>query len=159
MLELASSSYSWHLSSYSREFQGLCGGSPPTLILDYSAVRWDSADSEVVNRRTCSLRPATLRYPVTIQNGTLTLGDLTNDATVQTFQPVSNSTFGIDGGGDYTWWTLGGFYMAAQSLFNANATYYVGVGEAQIFLFEPVSEAVAPETCLAIPSPNIFLKK
>jgi hypothetical protein len=118
-------------SSYSPLFVPNTSGSqknllPSSLLLQCLAAGRISADFDISNRRTCSLRSATLRYPVTIQNETLTLGNLTTGATVQSFQPASNSS--ADGGGDYTWWTLGGFYIAAQSLFNANATYYFGGG-------------------------------
>jgi hypothetical protein len=88
-------------------------------------------------QRTCSLRPATLRYPVTIQNGTLTLGDLTTNATTVAFSPPGNGT---DGGGDYTIWTLGGLYNAANNLFASNATYdWQGAVGKQVYLPDTLS--------------------
>jgi hypothetical protein len=88
-------------------------------------------------QRTCSLRPATLRYPVQIQNGTLTLGNLATNATVSSFQPQGNDT---DGGGDYVGWTLGGLYMAAENLFNSNATYgWAGAVGEQVTLPDTLS--------------------
>ena len=90
-------------------------------------------------QRTCSLRPATIKYPVTIDKGTLTLGDLTNDATVQSFQPFANQS-STDGGGDYTQWTLGGIYVAAVSLFNSNASYaFNGAVSSQVILEDTLS--------------------
>ena len=90
-------------------------------------------------QRTCSLRPATLRYPVTIQNGTLTLGDLTKDATVTALSPPSTNG-DIDNGGDYSIWTLGGIYLAANSLFNSNGTYDFSGGHGiEMFLSDTLS--------------------
>ncbi|KAG0650828.1 hypothetical protein D0Z07_2842 [Hyphodiscus hymeniophilus] len=90
-------------------------------------------------QRTCSLRPATLKYHVTITNGSLDLGDITTDATVQSFQPASN-TSDTDGGGDYTLWTLGGIYTAAISLFNSNASYAFNAAVAsQVILQDTLS--------------------
>ena len=99
-------------------------------------------------QRTCSLRPATLRYPVTIQNGTLTLGDLTNVATVTALSPQDNTT---DGGGDFSIWTLGGMYLAANSLFNSNGTYDFSGGHGiEMFLTDTLSNQFLEIT----PGPN-----
>lgn len=99
-------------------------------------------------QRTCSLRPATLRYPVTIQNGTLTLGDLTKDATVTSLSPQGNFT---DGGGDFSIWTLGGIYLAANSLFNSNGTYDFSGGHGlEMFLTDTLSNQYLEIT----PGPN-----
>jgi hypothetical protein len=88
-------------------------------------------------QRTCSLRPATLRYPVTIANGTLTLGNITNDAVVTEISPPGNAT---DGGGDYTLWTLGGMYLAANSLFSSNGSYAFSGGHGfEVFLPDTLS--------------------
>ena len=81
--------------------------------------------------RMCELKPATLRYPVTLQGDTLTLGDVLTDGTVLAIQPGSqnftNFNLTTDGGGEYTHWTIGGIYLAATNLFNSNATYtYAG---------------------------------
>lgn len=73
--------------------------------------------------RSCKLRSATLSYPITLHNLTLELGNITQDARIKAFQPAGNSSGSIDGGGDYGRWTLGGLYLAATSLFQANATY------------------------------------
>lgn len=73
--------------------------------------------------RSCKLRSATLRYPITLKNSTLELGDIMANARVQSFQPPGNNSVGIDGGSDYDRWTLGGMWLAASNLFEANATY------------------------------------
>ncbi|KAH8799720.1 hypothetical protein F5884DRAFT_115560 [Xylogone sp. PMI_703] len=76
--------------------------------------------------RNCTLLPATVRYPVTIVNGSiLTLEDIVNNATVVSLQPPSTS-FQVDGYGDYAHWTMGGLYLAIRSLFVSNATYTFG---------------------------------
>ena len=72
---------------------------------------------------------------MTIENGTLNLGDLINDATVQSFQS-STTLLGIDGDGELTEWTLGGIYTAATSLFNSNATYGFNAAVASQLLLE-----------------------
>ena len=72
-----------------------------------------------------------------IQNGTLTLGDLTAGATTVAFSPPGTNT---DGGGDYVDWTLGGLYNAANNLFASNATYdWAGAVGEQVYLPDTLS--------------------
>jgi hypothetical protein len=73
--------------------------------------------------RSCYLAPATMQYPVTITNNTLTLGDVLVDGKVKSYQPPSWIEAFIDGGGSSSYWTLGGIFLAAQNLFSSNATY------------------------------------
>lgn len=73
--------------------------------------------------RTCSLRPATLKYPITLDGNILSLGNITADSNVILFQPASSNFVSIDGGSDFDRWTLGGLYVAANNLFASNASY------------------------------------
>ncbi|KAE9377308.1 hypothetical protein N431DRAFT_331034 [Stipitochalara longipes BDJ] len=82
--------------------------------------------------RTCSLRPATLRYPITLEKNVLSLGNIVNDSVVQSLQPVSPDWISIDGGSDYDRWTLGGLYVAANNLFASNATYQFTGGHGSV---------------------------
>jgi hypothetical protein len=97
-------------------------GTQITMVVSYT-------NSSTVNctgirtQRTCSLRPATLRYPITLRGETLSLGNILADSTVQSFQPPSADRISIDGGSDYDRWTIGGLYVAATNLFSSNATY------------------------------------
>ncbi|CZR51353.1 uncharacterized protein PAC_01228 [Phialocephala subalpina] len=94
--------------------------------------------------RTCKLKSATLRYPITLQqlgqNTTVRLGNITAGATIESFQPPGNKTISIDGGSDFDRWTLGGLYLAANSLFQANATYqWIGALGVQMNLLDTLS--------------------
>ncbi|RDL40421.1 uncharacterized protein BP5553_00400 [Venustampulla echinocandica] len=86
-----------------------------------------SSCSGIRTERTCYLVPATLRYPVKLTGNILTIGDILGNGTTQSFQPTP-PMIGVDGGGDFSTWTLGGMYIAANSLFSANATYIFGGG-------------------------------
>jgi hypothetical protein len=76
-------------------------------------------------QRDCILRPATLQYPVQLENGVLTLGVLVTNMTVKSFQPQENTT-SYEGNNDNPGMTIGGLYLAATNLFTSNATYHFG---------------------------------
>lgn len=86
----------------------------------------------IMTLRTCSLRPATLRYPITLEGNVLSLGNIIDDSVVQSFQPVSPDWISIDGGSDYNRWTLGGLYVAANNLFASNAAYQFTGGHGSV---------------------------
>jgi hypothetical protein len=67
------------------------------------------------------LAPATFRYPVTITNNTLILGDVLNSGKTLSFQPTVYVE--SDNAGEGTRWTLGGIFTAANQLFSFDATY------------------------------------
>ncbi|KUJ22926.1 uncharacterized protein LY89DRAFT_314228 [Mollisia scopiformis] len=93
------------------------------MMVSYTTDAHSSNCGGTLIQRSCKLQSATLRYPITLKNSTLELGNITTDATIQSFQPAGNNSISIDGGSDYDRWTLGGLYLAATSLFQANATY------------------------------------
>ena len=99
------------------------------LILNVAYTDNSGACTGTRTERTCSLAPATLRYPVKLVGDVVTLGDALLNGSTTSFQPPGsiNNTF-MDGGGDYSSWTLGGLYVAASTLFNSNATYTFGGG-------------------------------
>ncbi|KAF8847399.1 hypothetical protein BDZ45DRAFT_733624 [Acephala macrosclerotiorum] len=100
--------------------------------------------------RSCKLKSATLRYPITLQNTTVVLGNISAGATIQSFQPPGNKTVSIDGGSDFDRWTLGGLYLAANILFRANATYqWIGALGVQMSLLDTLSNQF-----LVIPTGN-----
>ncbi|KAG6364767.1 hypothetical protein INS49_006371 [Diaporthe citri] len=74
----------------------------------------------VRTERVCRLASATLRYPVTINRNSVTLGNMLDDGEVQALQApyVNFSTGDIN-----SQWTLGGIYLAARMMFASNATY------------------------------------
>lgn len=93
------------------------------MIVSYTTDAHASNCGGTLIQRSCKLRSATLRYPITLKNSTLELGNITSDARIQSFQPAGDDAISIDGGSDYNRWTLGGLFLAASSLFKANATY------------------------------------
>jgi hypothetical protein len=66
------------------------------------------------------MRPATISYPITLQGDILSLGNIMTNSTVESLQ-----LGGIQDGFDYDMnsWTIGGLYLAATTLFTANASY------------------------------------
>jgi Protein of unknown function (DUF3176) len=97
-------------------------GTQITMVVSYTNTSTVNCTG-IKTQRTCTLRPATLRYPITLQGKTLSLGNILDDSTVQSFQPPSGDWISIDGGSDYDRWTIGGLYLAATSLFSSNASY------------------------------------
>lgn len=80
----------------------------------------------------CLLYSATLRYNIMLTAaGTVSLlggdGGISTGATVVSRQPPSTLQDGDDQG-DFSFWTLGGLYVAAKLLFTSNATYTWGGG-------------------------------
>jgi hypothetical protein len=92
-------------------------GTSVTMVVSYTESYVNSC-SGTMTQRTCSMRPATISYPITLQGDILSLGNIMTDSTVESFQPG-----GIDDGWDDTMWTIGGLYLAATTLFAANASY------------------------------------
>ena len=101
-----------------------------TMALAYTNNSGGGEDlcSATRTERICTLTPSTLRYPVSLQGNTLTLGDILGGSTVLSLQPpaYNYSSKIVDGGGDYDFWTVGGIYLAAANLFDSNATYTFG---------------------------------
>lgn len=87
----------------------------------------------VRTERLCSLVSATVRYPVTLTNYTITLGNVGTAGSVQALQ-APNPAF--DSGDIHSRWTLGGIYLAAEMMFAANATYS-NVGKRGMKMFVP----------------------
>ncbi len=71
-----------------------------------------------MTQRTCSMRPATITHPIKLQGDIIPLGDIMTDSTIESLQPG-----GIDDGYDIDMWTIGRLYLAATTLFTANASY------------------------------------
>jgi hypothetical protein len=66
----------------------------------------------------------TLQYPITLTGYALTIGEVLTDGTTQSFQPPAPPSFDEFGiGGDFSFWTLGGLFVAADSLISSNVTY------------------------------------
>lgn len=113
-------------SPFSVNFTLVPGGKASSyisMIVAYTTGAHQASCSGTLTQRSCILRSATLRYPITLKNSTLELGNITSDATIQSLQPPTNNSISIDGGSDYDRYTLGGLFLAASSLFQANATY------------------------------------
>lgn len=75
----------------------------------------------VYTAKNCTLVASTMRYPINITGNALTIGDVLDSGMTQSFQPESIG-FKTDTS-EYTFWTLGGLYLAAFALFNSSATY------------------------------------
>ncbi|KAE8444208.1 hypothetical protein EG329_000805 [Mollisiaceae sp. DMI_Dod_QoI] len=101
----------------------ITNGSYIIMMVSYTTGAQAKTCGGTLNVRTCKLLSATLSYPITLKNSTLTLGNITSDARIKSFQPPGSNLVSIDGGSDFDRWTLGGLYLAASSLFQANATY------------------------------------
>lgn len=122
-----------NLSPFSATF-GLLGQTGPPLNLSSQMVvniaytnnsGYAGRCSGIRTERTCYLAPATIRYPVKLTGSTLEInGEILSAGQVQSFSPPPITGF-IDGGGDYDYWTLGGMFVAANSLFASNATYHI----------------------------------
>ena len=92
-----------------------------------SQVPWQCNGTMVTKR--CSMRSATLDYPVTLVNNTIHLSGNSSSFTVDHIQAVGNiSTYFDDHDPDImTFTTLGGIAIAAQNMFNSRAVQGQGV--------------------------------
>jgi Protein of unknown function (DUF3176) len=82
--------------------------------------------------RSCTLRPASLRYPINLEGNVLSLGNIIEGSNITSFQPASSNVVSIDGGSDFDRWTLGGLYVAANNLFASNASYQFTGGHGSV---------------------------
>jgi len=97
-----------------------------SMVVAYTNNSNNTECSATRTERTCVLRSATLRYPITLTGKALTIGDVFANGTTQSFQPPAPPGIFDElgaGEGDFSFWTLGGLFVAATSLFSSNATY------------------------------------
>lgn len=97
---------------------------PPIIAnIAYSENSNETSCEAIRTETTCTLASATIRYPVTISQGVIRLGD-TSSSSVVSLQPKGTRIeAAVDIGNTYTYWTLGGLYLAADMMFSSNATY------------------------------------
>ncbi|KAN0099206.1 hypothetical protein V8E51_012981 [Hyaloscypha variabilis] len=96
----------------------------PVMTVAYTNNSNSNACSGTRTERACLLLSATLRYPITLTGNIVTIGDVLNDGSTKSFQPLAPyDWYPFLGGDDFSFWTLGGLYVAASSLFSSNATY------------------------------------
>lgn len=99
---------------------------PPPIVADivYSENSNEANCSAIRTHRTCHLSSATIRYPVTISQGAISLGETSSNSSVISLQPVDADESGrVDQDGNGKLFTLGGLYLAANMMFSSNATY------------------------------------
>lgn len=133
------------------------GTGPAPITLDIVFSRSLNSSQELLFLRTehsCRLYSATLRYNMTLSSaGMVSLlgGDdsVSSNATVVSRQPPS--TLATDGAGDYSYWTLGGLYLAAKLLFTSNVTYTWGGG---IGIYLTLPDAPSYQFLNSVPSFN-----
>jgi hypothetical protein len=89
--------------------------------------------------RACSLRPATIRYPINLEGNELSLGNIIEGSNVTSFQRTSSNLISIDGGSDFDRWTLGGLYVAANSFFASNVSHQFTGGHGSVVYPQAVS--------------------
>jgi hypothetical protein len=116
-------------------------GTSITVVVSYTESSLNSSTTNctgTMTQRTCSLRPATIRYPITLQGSTISLGNIVADSTVQSLQPTSSD--GGDTGSANERWTIGGLYLAATTLFTSNASYqFTGGHGIVVYLLDTLS--------------------
>lgn len=100
---------------------------PPPVYIQMNVAFTSNSNADscvgVYTQRKCNLVSATMRYPIDITENTITIGDILGSGTAESFQPDS-SGFGFNTDrADFSFWTLGGFYLAAFALFNSSAMY------------------------------------
>lgn len=99
---------------------------PPPIVADivYSEKSNEANCEAIRTHRTCYLSSATIRYPVTISQGVVSLGDTFSNSSVVSLQPMDHEDYGrVDSGNPSDMLTLGGLYLAARILFSSNVTY------------------------------------
>lgn len=99
---------------------------PPSIVADivYSENSNETSCEAIRTHRICYLSSATIRYPVTISQGAISLGDTSSNSSVVSLQPRDNDdSWSVDHGDTHHLFTLGGLYLAAKILFSSNATY------------------------------------
>lgn len=99
---------------------------PPPIVADivYSDKSNETTCEATRTHRTCHIYSATIRYPVTISQSAINLGDISENSSVVSLQPMNTEESGhVDYGGTDHLFTLGGLYLAADMIFSSNATY------------------------------------
>lgn len=99
---------------------------PPSIVadIDYRHSSNETSCEAIRTHRTCYLSSTTIRYPVTISQGVISLGDTFSNSSVVSLQPMdTGESEHVDSGHPSSMSTLDGLYLAASILFSSNVTF------------------------------------